>query len=105
LKKISFSQINKKPATGPLSQEVASEGHHQGYQDDTDQYLEVTKKRLEAMALESTRTIELDEFVPRKGSTISILRSRTISPPTTSSAMKARNSYAALTSRAIPGAT
>jgi hypothetical protein len=45
LEKISFSQINKKPATGPLSQEVASQGHHQGYQDDTDQYLEVTKKK------------------------------------------------------------
>jgi hypothetical protein len=34
-------------------------------------YLEVTKDELENIALESTRTIEVDEFVPRKISMIS----------------------------------
>ncbi|WP_425304885.1 Ku protein [Bradyrhizobium erythrophlei] len=37
-----------------------------GYKVDTDQYLEVTKDEIENIALESTRTIEIDEFVPRK---------------------------------------
>ena len=32
----------------------------------SDRYLEVTKDELENIALESTRTIEIDEFVPRK---------------------------------------
>ena len=32
---------------------------------DKDRYLEVTKDELENIALESTRTIEIDEFVPR----------------------------------------
>ena len=36
-----------------------------GYQVDKDRYLEVTKDELENIALESTRTIEIDEFVPR----------------------------------------
>ena len=33
---------------------------------DTDTYLEVSKDELENIALEFTRTIEIDEFVPRK---------------------------------------
>ena len=37
-----------------------------GYQVDKDRYLEVTKdEELESIALETTRTIEIDEFVPR----------------------------------------
>jgi len=36
----------------------------QGLQVDKDRYLEVTKDELENIALESTRTIEIDEFVP-----------------------------------------
>jgi len=32
---------------------------------DTDTYVEVTKEELENVALESTRTIEIDEFVAR----------------------------------------
>ena len=32
---------------------------------DTDSYLEVSKEEFEDIALESTRTIEIDEFVPR----------------------------------------
>jgi DNA end-binding protein Ku len=45
--------------------EVASEDIIKGYKVDTDRYLEVTKDELENIALESTRTIEIDEFVPR----------------------------------------
>jgi DNA end-binding protein Ku len=36
-----------------------------GYKVDTDRYLEITKAELENIALESTRTIDIDEFVPR----------------------------------------
>jgi DNA end-binding protein Ku len=36
-----------------------------GYKVDTDTYIEVSKDELEDIALESTRTIEIDEFVPK----------------------------------------
>src|SRR3978361_1858450 len=71
--KISFNQINRKTghrikyqkgdaATG---EEVASEDIVKGYKVDTDSYLEITKDELENIALDSTRTIDIDEFVPR----------------------------------------
>ena len=37
-----------------------------GYKVDTDTYLEVTKDELDNIALESTRTIDIDQFVPRR---------------------------------------
>src|SRR5947207_85129 len=46
-------------------EEVSSEDVIKGYKVDTDRYLEVSKDELENIALESTRTIEIDEFVPR----------------------------------------
>src|ERR1700709_1382867 len=71
--KISFNQINR--ATGhrikyqkvdaETGEEVASQDIVKGYKVDTDTYLEVSKEELENIALESTRTIEIDEFVPR----------------------------------------
>jgi DNA end-binding protein Ku len=36
-----------------------------GYKVDSDRYLEVSKDECENIALEFTRTIEIDEFVPR----------------------------------------
>jgi DNA end-binding protein Ku len=36
-----------------------------GYKVDTDTYIEVSKDELENIALESTRTIDIDEFVPK----------------------------------------
>jgi DNA end-binding protein Ku len=71
--KISFNQINKKTGNriryqkidAETGEEVAFEDIVKGYKVDTDQYLEVTKDELENIALESTRTIEIDEFVPR----------------------------------------
>jgi DNA end-binding protein Ku len=72
--KISFNQINK--TTGhrirylqvddETGEEVSSDDIIKGYKVDTDSYLEVSKDELENIALESTRTIEIDEFVPRK---------------------------------------
>jgi DNA end-binding protein Ku len=72
--KISFNQINK--TTGhrirylrvddETGEEVSSDDIIKGYKVDADRYLEVSKDELENIALESTRTIEIDEFVPRK---------------------------------------
>jgi DNA end-binding protein Ku len=72
--KISFNQINKKTrhrirylkVDADSGEEVPTEDIIKGYQVDRDRYLEVTKDELENIALESTRTIEIDEFVPRK---------------------------------------
>jgi DNA end-binding protein Ku len=71
--KISFNQINRKTGNrirylkvdAETGDEVSSEDIIKGYKVDTDRYLEVTKDELENIALESTRTIEIDEFVPR----------------------------------------
>ena len=71
--KISFNQINKKTGhrikyqkvDADTGEEVSSEDIIKGYKVDTDRYLEVSKDELENIALELTRTIEIDEFVPR----------------------------------------
>jgi DNA end-binding protein Ku len=44
---------------------VANEDIVKGYKIDSDTYLEITKDELENIALESTRTIDIDQFVPR----------------------------------------
>jgi DNA end-binding protein Ku len=46
-------------------EEVDNEDIVKGYKVDTDTFIEVTKEELENVALESTRTIEIDEFVDR----------------------------------------
>jgi DNA end-binding protein Ku len=71
--KVSFNQINRKTGhrikyakvDADTGEEVASEDIMKGYKVDTDNYIEVTKDELENIALESTRTIDIDEFVPK----------------------------------------
>jgi len=46
-------------------EEVPDEGIAKAYEVAKGQYVEVTDEELEAIALESTRTIEIDEFLPR----------------------------------------
>jgi DNA end-binding protein Ku len=46
-------------------EEVDNEDIVKGYKVHTDTFIEVTKEELENVALESTRTIEIDEFVDR----------------------------------------
>lgn len=73
--KISFNQINRKTGhrikyakvDADTGEEVSSDDIMKGYKVDTDTYIEVSKDELENIALESTRTIEIDEFVPRSG--------------------------------------
>ena len=72
--KISFNQINKKTGQrikyakvdADTGEEVRNEDIMKGFKVDTDTYIEVTKEELENVALESTRTIEINEFVPRQ---------------------------------------
>ena len=71
--KISFNQINRKTGhrikylkvDAETGDEVAADDIMKGYQVDTDTYIEINKDELENIALESTRAIEIDEFVPR----------------------------------------
>jgi non-homologous end joining protein Ku len=44
---------------------VSNDDIMKGYKIDTDTYIEVSKDELENIALESTRTIDIDEFVPK----------------------------------------
>lgn len=46
-------------------EEVASDQIIKGYEIAKGQYIEITNEELEAITLESTKTIEIDEFVPR----------------------------------------
>jgi DNA end-binding protein Ku len=71
--KVSFNQINKKTGhrikylkvDAETGDEVTSEDIIKGYKVDTDTYIEVTKDELDDIALDSTHTIEIDEFVPK----------------------------------------
>jgi len=70
--KVSFNQINRKTGhrikyakvDADTGEEVSSEDIVKGYKVDTDTYIEVSRDELEDIALESTHTIEIDEFVP-----------------------------------------
>src|SRR6266702_2885384 len=72
--KVSFNQINRKTGhrikylkvDAETGDEVTSEDIVKGYKVDTDTYIEVTKDELDDLALDSTHTIEIDEFVPKK---------------------------------------
>jgi DNA end-binding protein Ku len=78
--KISFHQINKntgnrikyRKVDAETGDEVKSSDIIKGYEVGKDQYLEVNPEELDAIALESKRTIEIDEFVPQYKSTSSI---------------------------------
>jgi DNA end-binding protein Ku len=71
--KVSFNQINRKTGhrikyakvDAETGEEVGSDDIVKGYKVDTDTYIEVTKDELDDIALDSTHTIEIDEFVPR----------------------------------------
>jgi DNA end-binding protein Ku len=72
--KISFNQINKKTGNriryrkvdAETGGEVDSSDIIKGYEVGKGQYIEIEPEELEAIAIESKRTIEIDEFVPKK---------------------------------------
>src|ERR1700676_4987348 len=71
--KISFNQINRNTGhrikymkvDADTGEEVSNDDIMKGYKVDTDTYIEVSKDELENIALDSTRTIDIDEFVPK----------------------------------------
>ena len=71
--KVTFNQINRKTGhrikylkvDGDTGEEVDNEDIMKGYKVDADSYIEITNEELENIALESTRTIDINEFVPR----------------------------------------
>lgn len=71
--KISFNQLNKQTGhrirylkvDADTGEEVPNEDIVKGYALDNDTFVEVSKEELEEVALESTRTIEIDEFVDK----------------------------------------
>src|ERR1039458_1102133 len=71
--KVSFNQINRKTGhrikylkvDADTGEEVDNEDIMKGYKVDNDSYIEITKDELDNIALESTRTIDINEFVPR----------------------------------------
>src|SRR5881227_599953 len=71
--KISFNQINRNTGhrikymkvDAETGDEVSSEDIMKGYKVDTDTYIEISRDELDNIALESTRTIEIDQFVPK----------------------------------------
>jgi DNA end-binding protein Ku len=71
--KISFNQINRNTGhrikytrvDADTGEEVPNEDIVKAFKVDTDAFVEVSKEELENVALESTRTIEIDEFVQR----------------------------------------
>ena len=71
--KVSFNQINKNTGhrikyakvDAETGEEVSNDDIIKGYKVDTDTYVTVDKDELDNIALESTRTIDIDEFVPK----------------------------------------
>src|ERR1700758_1931115 len=71
--KISFNQLNRQTGhrikylkvEADTGEEVPNEDIVKGYMLDKDTFVEVSKEELEEMALESTRTIDIDEFVEK----------------------------------------
>src|SRR5215210_8634439 len=72
--KVRFNQLNKNTGNriryskvdAETGEEVESEDIIKGYQVSKGQYIEITDEDLEAVAVESTRTIDIDQFVPRE---------------------------------------
>jgi DNA end-binding protein Ku len=70
--KISFHQLNRKTGNRiryrkvdeETGEEVQSDQIVKGYEVAKGEYVEITNEELESIALESTKTIEIDEFVP-----------------------------------------
>src|SRR6202795_2306901 len=71
--KISFHQLNKstghrikyRKVDSDIGDEVEASDIIKGYEVGKDQYIELNPEGLEAVAIESKRTIEIDKFVPR----------------------------------------
>jgi DNA end-binding protein Ku len=71
--KVSFNQINKKTGSriqykkvdADTGDEVSSDDIVKGYKIDKDTYIQITKEELDEISVESARTIDIEEFVPK----------------------------------------
>jgi len=71
--KVSFNQLNRetghriryRKVDAETGEEVSSDQIIKGYEVAKGEYVEVSDEELEAISLESTKTIDIDEFVPR----------------------------------------
>jgi DNA end-binding protein Ku len=72
--KVRFNQLNRNTGNrikylkvdAGTGEEVDNDDIVKGYQVSKGRYVEITDEDLEAVSVESTRTIEIDEFVPRE---------------------------------------
>ena len=72
--KISFNQLNKETGNrvryrkvdAETGDEVPQENIIKGYEVAKGEYIELDPEELEAVAIESKRTLEIEEFVPKK---------------------------------------
>jgi len=72
--KVRFNQLNRNTGNrikylkvdASTGEEVDNEDIVKGYQVSKGRYIEITDEDLEAVTVESTRTIDIDEFVPRE---------------------------------------
>src|SRR5215207_7082291 len=72
--KVRFNQLNRNTGNrikyvkvdASTGEEVDNEDIVKGYQVSKGRYIEITEEDLEAVSVESTRTIDIDEFVPRE---------------------------------------
>jgi DNA end-binding protein Ku len=60
------NRIKYRKVDADTGEEVDSSDVVKGYEVGKGQYIEIEPEELEAIAIESKRTIEIDEFVPKK---------------------------------------
>jgi len=91
--KISFNQLNKetgnriryKKVDAETGDDVEQANIIKGYEVAKDHYIEITPDELEAVAIESKRTIDIEQFVPRDQIDELYIRIPIISPRTAKS--------------------
>jgi Ku protein len=94
--KTRFHQINRKTGNRLRQQMVDEEtgrvvdreNKGRGYELGNGKYVEIEPEELEAVEIESTHTIDIDKFVPRKTSTSAITSALTTSHRTTRAGRK-----------------
>ena len=94
--KISFHQLNRntgnriryRKVDAETGDEVETGDIIKGYEVGKGEYIELEPEELDAVAHRSKRTIDIDEFVPKRKSTISICATPITSSPTARSASR-----------------
>src|SRR5262249_25412078 len=88
------NRIRYRKVDAETGEEVDSADIIKGYEVGKGQYIEIEPEELEAIAIESKRTIEIDEFVPKKEIDEVYQNNPTTSFPTAKSANRHSPSFA-----------